>query len=56
MKQYKGLSPSFDNYLNMNYDIHDEAYDMKIPPYANRKTAQDARKRKREKTKRKEQD
>ena len=51
MKQYKGLSPSFDNYLNMNYDIHDEAYDMKIPPYANRKTAQ-AEKKEREKKQR----
>ena len=51
MKQYKGLSPSFDNYLNMNYDIHDEAYDMKIPPYANRKTAQ-AEKKEREKRQR----
>jgi len=37
MKQYKGLSPSFDNYLNEELD---EASDMKIPPYANRKTAQ----------------
>ena len=27
MKQYKGLSPSFDNYLNMNYDIHNEELD-----------------------------
>ena len=52
MKQYKGLSPSFDNYLNMNYDIHDEAYDMKIPPYANRKTAQ-AEKKAREEAQRK---
>jgi len=51
MKNYKGLSPSFDNYLNMNYDIHDEAYDMKIPPYANRKTAQ-AEKKEREKKQR----
>ena len=51
MKQFKGLSPSFDNYLNMNYDIHDEAYDMKIPPYANRKTAQ-AEKKEREKRQR----
>ena len=52
MKQYAGISPSFDNYLNMNYDIHDEAYDMKIPPYANRKTAQ-AEKKAREKRQRK---
>ena len=51
MKQYKGLSPSFDNYLNMNYDIHNEANDMKIPPYANRKTAQ-AEKKEREKKQR----
>ena len=51
MKQYKGLSPSFDNYLNMNYDIHNEANDMKIPPYANRKTAQ-AEKKEREKRQR----
>ena len=46
MKNYAGLSPSYDQYLRSKDDIHEG--DMKIPPYANRKTAQ-AEKKQREK-------
>lgn len=49
MKNYAGLSPSYDQYLRSRDDIHEG--DMKVPSYANRKTAQ-AEKKEREKKQR----